>query len=643
MHQLKNNYFEPFSITHIKPDGWLKRQLKIQADGLCGHLDEFWPDIKNSSWFGGHAEGWERAPYWLDGLIPLAVQLQDSILLKKVHRYLNYILEHQHADGWLGPKDSNVENLEKKENYDIWGQFLILKVLLQYYDLTKEERITNVIEKCLRRINTHINFNPLFDWGQSRWFEVLIPIYWLYEKKPENWLFDLAIKLEAQGFNWKGFFKRWPMKQPTKKGEWNFMSHVVNNTMAIKAYALWWKLTGKEEDRDTVNNIIKQLEMFHGTAVGTVTGDECLAGKSPIRGTELCSVVEQMYSLENLISIFGNSNHADILEKITYNALPAAFTSDMWGHQYDQQINQIECSKKENRPWNTNGSEANIFGLEPHFGCCTVNFAQGWPKFTSNLWMKTQDNGIAVIAYAPSTLTTKIDKSDIIIKQETDYPFKDNVTITVSSNTNSKFPLWIRIPNWCKETTIVIDEKKDIIIDNSGFIKLERAWEKNTVIYINFKMEAVLSKRNNNSFVIQRGPLIYSLPIDEKRQRINISDPLKKLPHGDWEIYPKGKWNYALNISERQIENTITTNEKNVGAFPFSRETPPITIRLNGCEVPEWQNKNGSATDISRQNISYSDISTELTLIPYGCTNLRITEFPVNPNSPKNKYKQGDK
>src|SRR5262249_14086549 len=70
--ELRASAFEPFPLGTIKPAGWLKDQLRIQADGLSGHVDEFWPDIKDSAWFGGNAEGWERVPYWLDGLVPLA-------------------------------------------------------------------------------------------------------------------------------------------------------------------------------------------------------------------------------------------------------------------------------------------------------------------------------------------------------------------------------------------------------------------------------------------------------------------------------------------------------------------------------------------------------------------------------------------
>src|SRR5512147_755494 len=72
--------FRPLPLGAIRPAGWLERQLRIQASGLTGHLDTFWPDVAESQWFGGTAEGWERAPYWLDGAIPLAWILDDAEL-----------------------------------------------------------------------------------------------------------------------------------------------------------------------------------------------------------------------------------------------------------------------------------------------------------------------------------------------------------------------------------------------------------------------------------------------------------------------------------------------------------------------------------------------------------------------------------
>lgn len=102
--KINNAKLKFLDINEIEPSGWIKKQLEIQKNGLSGNLDLFWPDVKDSSWFGGNAEGWERAPYWLDGVIPLAYLLKDKDLIKRIEKYINYIVENQKPDGWLGPK-----------------------------------------------------------------------------------------------------------------------------------------------------------------------------------------------------------------------------------------------------------------------------------------------------------------------------------------------------------------------------------------------------------------------------------------------------------------------------------------------------------------------------------------------------------
>lgn len=621
---LQQPHFTPFPLGAVKPSGWLKNQLRIQADGLSGHLDEFWPDIKDSAWFGGSAEGWERAPYWLDGFIPLAYLLDDPHLKAKAQRYVEYILDHQHDDGWLGPKPEDIRY------QDIWSLFLGLKMLIQYHDVTGDQRIVTAVEKCLCRIDLHIDNPTLFCWAQFRWFEALIPLYWLYEKTGEPWLLDLATKLCSQGFDWKTFFAHWPGTQPTPKGRWNFMGHVVNNAMAIKAHGLWWRQSAKEEDRAAVYDMIDKLDRYHGMVTGVFTGDECLAGMSPIQGTELCAVAEYMYSLEILLSIMGDPAFADRLEKIAFNALPATFSPDMWTHQYDQQVNQVECSINANRPWNTNGPDSNLFGLEPNYGCCTANLGQAWPKFAAHLWMQYQDEGLVAVAYAPSVVTTIIDNARVEARIDTEYPFRESVRITITSDKIVRFPLLLRIPQWADGATLQIANDAPEHPQSGEYYHILREWQKGTTeITLHFPMQPFVIQRPRNTIAIQRGPLVYALKIGEEWKRVNADQPYREFPHADYEIYATTPWNYALNIGEKTMSESLVFTEHSVGDRPFSPDGAPMSCTVKGQRLPEWQRENGSAQEVPESSVSSTESEEELTLIPYGCTNLRITEFPV--------------
>jgi hypothetical protein len=310
---LNKPVFSFLTVNEVKPRGWLIQQLKIQADGLSGNLDKFWPDVKDSAWIGGNREGWERVPYWLDGFIPLAYLLDDEDMKSRAKYYIDYILSHQSEDGWLCPTAD-----ENRGSYDVWAVFLILKVLVEYYNATGDERIESAVYRALQSLDRHIDYNTLFGWGMTRWFECLISIWWLYERTGEDWLLHLASKLRGQGFDWISFFKHWPYRQPDPKGRWSQMSHVVNNAMMLKSGPLLWRLTGDREHLDAPNDMIALLDEYHGMVTGIFTGDECLAGKSPVHGTELCAVGEMMYSAEHVAAITGSVHWADRLEMLAF-------------------------------------------------------------------------------------------------------------------------------------------------------------------------------------------------------------------------------------------------------------------------------------------------------------------------------------
>lgn len=616
--------FQPFPLAAITPRGWLADQLRIQADGLSGHLDQFWPDIKESAWIGGTAEGWERMPYWLDGVIPLAWLIDDQELQARIRGYLDYIIAHQQPDGWLGPR---IE--EKKAAADLWSQALALKMLVVYHDATGDDRVPGCVERALRLLDHHIDREPLSKWGQFRWFEFLVSIWWLYDRTGATWLIDLAIKLHAQGFHWQAFFHRWPLTAPTEHGRWNFAGHVVNNAMALKEGALWWRLTGAERERAAGYTMLAALDHHHGMVTGVFTGDECLAGNSPIQGTELCAVVEMMYSLEWMMGVLGDPALADRLELITFNALPATFAPDMWSHQYDQQVNQIECSVRPNRPWNTNDPDANIFGLEPHFGCCTANLSQGWPKFAAHLWLRPAAGGIAATAYAPSTLTTTVDDVPVVIDLQTDYPFRQELRFTVKVDRPVRFPLLLRIPAWATGATLAMNGQHQPVATTGAFHTVDQTWEGETVIVLTLPMWPQPIARPNNSLAISRGPLVYALPLREAWLRINEDKPWRELPHADWEVYPTTPWNYGLAVGDSDLADVIHFREHALTTPVFTPASPPVTATVMGHRIPAWTEVHGSAGPLPAGSLVTTVEGEELQLIPYGCTNLRIAEFPV--------------
>ena len=599
-----------FTTNEIKPTGWLKKQLEIQANGLCGNLDKVWPDVRDSAWIGRDREGWERVPYWLDGFIPLAYLLGNEDMISRAKKYIDAIISAQKDDGWICPCADN-----ERANYDTWAVLLICKVLCLYCDCSRDNSVIKVIEKCLKQFNSHINHNTLRNWGVARWFEGLISIYWLYEKTGEKWLLALAKKLRVQGFDWRNLFETYLLDDCTD--EWEYYSHVVNIAMMLKSEALW-SLFGECDAEEFANIALEYLDKKHGTIIGHFNGDENLSGNSPIQGAELCSIVELMYSYEILFSITGNIKWLDRLETLAYNSLPAAVSPDMWTHQYDQMINQAASFPMSKQPFRTNNNEAHLFGLEPHFGCCTANFGQGFPKLALSTFFKTE-KGIASCVLSPSVVETEINGVKVVCELVTEYPFRGTLKYIIKTDSSVEFSLFIRIPSFAKSAEIDKTETKC-----GEFAEILREWNGTSEIEVNLDLETEIVSRPENMVCVRRGVLIYSIPIKEKWEKVEyIKDGVeRKCPYCDYYIYPQSKWNYALANDKFEL------SEQEFDA-PFNPENPPITLSAELVEI-EWDFNCGHCDRLPKSIKPLSDIQ-RIKLIPYGCTNLRMTEIPFIP------------
>lgn len=599
-----------FTTNEIKPTGWLKKQLEIQANGLCGNLDKVWPDVRDSAWIGRDREGWERVPYWLDGFIPLAYLLGNEDMISRAKKYIDAIISAQKDDGWICPCADN-----ERANYDTWAVLLICKVLCLYCDCSRDNSVIKVIEKCLKQFNSHINHNTLRNWGVARWFEGLISIYWLYEKTGEKWLLALAKKLRVQGFDWRNLFETYLLDDCTD--EWEYYSHVVNIAMMLKSEALW-SLFGECDAEEFANIALEYLDKKHGTIIGHFNGDENLSGNSPIQGAELCSIVELMYSYEILFSITGNIKWLDRLETLAYNSLPAAVSPDMWTHQYDQMINQAASFPMSKQPFRTNNNEAHLFGLEPHFGCCTANFGQGFPKLALSTFFKTE-KGIASCVLSPSVVETEINGVKVVCELVTEYPFRGTLKYIIKTDSSVEFSLFIRIPSFAKSAEIDKTETKC-----GEFAEILREWNGTSEIEVNLDFETEIVSRPENMVCVRRGVLIYSIPIKEKWEKVEyIKDGVeRKCPYCDYYIYPQSKWNYALANDKFEL------SEQEFDA-PFNPENPPITLSAELVEI-EWDFNCGHCDRLPKSIKPLSDIQ-RIKLIPYGCTNLRMTEIPFIP------------
>jgi len=622
--------FEPLPLGQVTPAGWLRSQLQIQADGLTGHLHEFWPDIARSQWIGGDVEGWERGPYWLDGLVPLAHLLEDRRLQDVASFWVDRILASQHADGWLGP----IHDERFGYPYDPWPLFIVLKALSQHHEATGDARILPAMARLFSKLDTLLRDRPLRSWARYRWADLLLSVHWLYERTGEPWLLDLGATIQEQGYDWRAQFRTFPYWDKVHRIERDQSTHGVNVAMALKAYGVWSRQSSDPTDRAVPLRMLALLDRYHGQATGMFSCDEHLAGRSPSQGSELCAVVEAMYSLEVLLATIGEPALADRLERLAYNALPATLTPDVWAHQYDQQVNQVACRVSDRHVWTSNGPEANVYGLQPNFPCCTANLHQGWPKFVAHLWMRSPDDGLAAIAYAPCAVRTTVREVGVSVDVETEYPFDGRIQITVHADEPVQFPLHLRVPAWAEGARLRNPDGDTTTLLPGTFAIIDREWRGETRVTLDLPMSIRAERRFNDAVSLSRGPLLLALQIGEAWRQIG-----GELPAADWEVLPTTEWAYALDIDPADPASTLEVERRPLVGGPFSPETAPLRVHTRGRHVPGWGLERDTAAAPPPVSPVHSREPLEpFVLLPYGATGLRIAEIPVlAPDSPADR------
>ena len=135
---LKPMNFIKLPVGSIQPEGWLKKYLELQKDGLTGHLNEIsaWLGKENNAWLTkGGDHGWEEVPYWLKGYGNLAYILKDQKMIDEAKVWLEGAFASQQPDGYFGPIN------ERNGKRELWAQMIMLWCLQSYYEYSNDQRV----------------------------------------------------------------------------------------------------------------------------------------------------------------------------------------------------------------------------------------------------------------------------------------------------------------------------------------------------------------------------------------------------------------------------------------------------------------------------------------------------------------------
>ena len=634
---LQPDYFVKLPVGSIQPKGWLLETINRQADGLAGHLGQIsiWLTKKNNAWLNKDGKGdygWEELPYWLKGYGDMAYILNRPDMLAETKVWLDGTLNSQRDNGDFGP-------VQVKENgkRDLWAQMLMLFCLQSSYEHKADPRILNLMTKYFRWQMTIPDDQFLEDyWENSRGGDNLFSVYWLYNRTKEPFLLELATKIDRNTANWR---------QADKLPNW----HNVNIAQCFREPATYFLQSGKPADLKATYNNFNLVRQRYGQVPGGMWGgdENSRPGYTdPRQAVETCGMVEQMASDEMLMRFTGDPMWAENCEDVAFNTLPAAFMPDYRSLRYLTAPNMVLNDSKNHSPGIQN--EGPFLMMNPFSSrCCQHNHSNGWVYYAENLWMATPDNGLAAVLYNASVVTAKVGSvgQSVTLTQDTSYPFDGQVRLTVKTAKPVAFPLYLRIPAWCKTPTVRVNGKAIKADANGGqYIVLTDTWKSGDVVTLDLPMELAVRTwdANKNSVSVNYGPLTYSLKIEEEFKK----EDSKKTAIGDskwqptadpskwpsYEIFPISAWNYGLVVNRENPAQSFTVVRKKgpLNKYPFTPETTPISITAKGRKIPDWTvDQYGLCAVLPQSPVAVTTPTETVTLIPMGTTRLRISAFPV--------------
>jgi GH43 family beta-xylosidase len=628
---LKESY-EKLPVTAFRPGGWLKKQLELQRDGLTGHLGEIsvWLSKKDNAWLtkdGKGKYGWEELPYWLKGYANLGYMLRDPAIIREALFWINSVLANQRENGDFGPM------VERNGNRDLWTNMPMLWCLQSYYEYSHDARVLKFMSRYFRWELSIPDEHFLEDyWEKSRGGDNMLSVYWLYNRTGEAWLLDLATKIDRNTADWR---------QKDNLPNW----HNVNIAQCFREPATYYLQSHRAEDRDATYNDFALVRNIYGQAPGGMFGSDENARKGyddPRQAVETCGMVEQMTSDQLLLQMTGDTKWAENCEDVAFNTFPAAFMPDYRSLRYLTAPNMVVSDSRNHAPGIAN--EGPFLMMNPFSSrCCQHNHAAGWVYYAENAWMATPDNGLAAQLYLEGRLTAKVGAGQqVSIQESTHYPFEEQVLFTVRSSKPVSFPLYLRVPDWCKGPSVEVNGSPVATAGSGKYVRIQRTWKDGDRVRMGLPMELRLKAwdRNKNSASVSYGPLGFSLKIEERYEQKNSKETAQGdarwQEHADaskwpsYEIFPASEWNYGLMLNKGLQSFAIEKKAWPADDNPFTNAAAPIVIHAIGRQIASWKVDQYGLCGVLPQSPVRTDAPvTELTLVPMGGARLRISAFPV--------------
>lgn len=451
----------------------------------------------------------------LEGMAYSLINNPDPELEKKADEWIDKFAAAQQPDGYINTfytltgLDKRWTNMDKHEMYCAGH---MIEAGVAYYQATGKRKLLDV---CIRMTDHMMSqFGP----GKRHWVpgheEIELALVKLYQTTQEQKYLDFAYWLleeRGHGHGTMGDEGKWnpvyyqdivPVRQLT-----DISGHAVRCMYLYCGMADVAALkndTGYIAAMDRLWDDVVHRNMYITGGIGSSRDNEGFTEDYDLPNLdaycETCASVGMVLWNQRMNQLTGDSKYIDILERSLYNGALAGIS--LGGDRFFY-VNPLESKGDHHRQeW---------YGC----ACCPSQLSRFLPSIGNYIYASS-DDALWVNLYIGNTGQIRIGETDILLTQETDYPWDGSVKLTISTSQPLEKEIRLRIPNWCKTYDLSINGKRISVSEEKGYAVI-KDWKSQDVIALDMDMpvEIVAAdphvKENFGKRAIQRGPLVYCM------------------------------------------------------------------------------------------------------------------------------------
>ena len=474
----------------------------------------------------------------------------DPKLEAKCDEWIDKIAAAQQKDGYINTYytltglDKRWTDMSMHEDYNTGH---LLEAAVAYYNATGKRKLLDVGIRMVEHMMS------LFGPGKRHWVTghqelelALVKVYQVTDDKRfldfSHWLLEERGHGYAHGYTWTDW-KDTAYAQDIKPVSLTtqITGHAVRAMYLYTGAADVAAYTGDEGYLKAMNTVwddVVERNMYITGGIGSSGSNEGFSKDYDLPNEraycETCASVGMVFWNQRMNRLTGQTKFIDVLEKSLYNG--ALDGLSLAGDRFFYGNPLASSGTHFRREW---------FGT----ACCPSNIARLIASLGDYIYA-SDPKSIYVNLFVGSNTSIDLAKGKVEIRQETEYPWKGMIKLTVNPEQPQSFALKIRLPGWAKgnpgagalykfldegpanfATLKVNGQAQNLKLDN-GYLILERSWNKGDVVELNLAMpiRRVVArdevKDNENRMALQRGPLVYCVEgVDHNGSAWNLIVP----------------------------------------------------------------------------------------------------------------------